>query len=113
MSAHYSGNIILSTLFSLQTGQSQQIGDRTYQGPVQSDVLIVKYGSSGSVVWSKKAGGEQNEYAANLSCDSQDHIYMVAECLSPTVKIKDAQITLNEGDGNILFAKLDPQGAVL
>jgi len=110
MSTDHSGNLIVSTIFNLNEGQNIQIGDKTYHGPLSSDVLLIKFDREGNLLWSETAGGEGQEYNGITSCDAEDNIYLTGEFTSNTVSIGNAQVQLHEGEGNIFMAKLDPQG---
>lgn len=103
-----SGNVLLCGTFSNQI----TIGSSTLVSAGGDDVFIAKYDGNGQVVWAKRAGGESIEYWAFVSTDGQDNIYMTGEFDSQYVTVDDYPITMEEGDGNILIAKFDPQGNV-
>ena len=63
-------------------------------------------------MWAIRAGGETTEYMAITSTDASDNIYLSGEFLSENVTVDNTEITMEEGDGNIIFAKLDPDGNV-
>ena len=103
-----SGNVLLSGLFE----NSITIGNTELVSAGYQDVFIIEYNSSGEHVWAKRAGGEDIEYVGLISTDGQDNVYLTGEFTSHDVTVDDYAITLEEGDGNILFAKFDPQGNV-
>jgi len=108
LSNDYSGNVLLSGTFY----DSIIIGSSTLISAGIDDAFIAKYDNSGQFIWAKRAGGEEWEWDALISTDGQDNVYLTGEFDSHDVTVDDFAITLEEGDGNILFAKFDPQGNV-
>jgi hypothetical protein len=76
------------------------------------DAFIAKYNISGEFEWAIRAGGEFTEYVGLVSVDGSNNIYFTGEFTSENVTISNTQITMEEGDGNIIFAKLFPDGTV-
>lgn len=109
LAGDYSGNIILSGTFY----NIIHFGNTTLSSEGSSDVFISKYNSNGEFIWAKRGGGEDTEYIGLISVDENNNIYLTGEFLSDNVSIGDGQITLAEGDGNIVLAKLTPDGSVL
>jgi len=105
----YSGNILISGTF----WGSINIGNTILNSAGADDVFISKYNSSGNFLWAKRAGGEEREYSGFISTDPDNNIYFAGEFLSKDVTVDNYSITLEQGDGNILFAKLDTDGNVL
>ncbi len=103
------GNIFLTGLFS----NTVTIGNTELVSAGYDDVFIAKYDSDGQVVWAKRAGGENMEYMGLISIDAMNNLYLTGEFPSHDVTVDDFAIIMEEGDGNILFAKLDPLGNVL
>lgn len=88
------------------------IGNTTLQSKGDVDFFVMKLNGSGTVQWVKRGGGEDIEYAAMVSTDAQNNLYLAAECYSLQLDFNDAwSLTSNEGDGNMLFLKLTPDGA--
>ena len=109
-SSDYSGNVILSGIF----GGTISIGNISLTSLSGSDVFISKYNENGNFEWAIRAGGEDgHDFSGIISIDKYDNIYMTGEFCSENITIHNYSITLNEGDGNILFAKLDPAGNVI
>ncbi len=108
LATDHSGNILLSGIFS----GSINIENTELISAGSSDVFIVKYNGLGEFDWAKRAGGEETEYMGLISTDGQDNVYLTGEFTSVDVTVDDYAITLEEGDGNVLFAKFDPQGNV-
>jgi hypothetical protein len=104
-----SGNILLSGTFS----GSINIGNTELVSAGIEDVFIAKYNGTGEGLWAIRAGGEDYEYEGLISTDAQDNVYLTGEFPSIDITIGDYAITLEEGDGNVLIAKLDPQGNII
>jgi len=104
----HSGNILISGIFwdTISMGTANLISAGI------EDVFISKYNSQGSFQWARRAGGEDIEYLGLISTDALDNVYLTGEFTSENITVYNYAITLNEGDGNILFAKLDPNGVV-
>ena len=108
LTADYSGNVILSNSFS----NTIEIGSETFTSQGSDDIITIKFSPGGNILWSLQAGGEDTEYMGITSVDENDNIYFTGEFTSQNVSIGDSSLTLNEGDGNILFAKLNSDGVV-
>ncbi len=104
-----SGNVILSGLFE----NTVTIGTTDLTSAGSMDGFISKYDTDGNFLWAIRAGGESIEYIAIISTDASDNIYLTGEFISENVTINGTGITLAEGNGNIILAKLDNTGNVL
>ncbi len=76
------------------------------------DIFIVKLSMDNELSWVIQAGGEDMEYPGFTSLDSDNNIYFTGEFNSQNVAVGDSLITLEEGDGNIILAKISPNGEV-
>lgn len=104
----YKGNIIVSGTFT-----GGVINGVSYNNIDASDVFILKYNSSGSLLWHQVAGGENTEYIGMIASDSYNNIYLVGEFLSENIQFGTETFQLTEGAGNIVFVKLDESGNML
>jgi len=104
----YSGNILLSGIFT----DTISISSTSLASAGFRDVFISKYNSQGGFQWARRAGGEEYEYLGVISTDALDNVYLTGEFTSENITVDNYAITLNDGDGNILFAKFDPDGNV-
>ncbi|GAI03281.1 unnamed protein product, partial [marine sediment metagenome] len=104
----YSGNIVLSGIFR----DIITIGTTGLTSDGEQDGFVAKYDAGGNFLWAIRAGGELIEYMAITSTDSSNNIYLSGEFISENVTVDDTEITMEEGDGNIIFAKLDSDGNV-
>lgn len=103
------GGVILSGTYD---GIPMNIGDTTLTGG-SGDGFVAKYNESGEFQWVIKAGGESMEYMLLSYVDSDGYIYITGEFISENIIVGDYNMTLAEHDGNVLVAKLDPDGNVL
>ncbi len=101
-----SGNVLISGTFS----GNITVGNTNLVNAGLDDIFIAKYNSEGQPVWAVRAGGEDTEWEGLISTDAQDNIYLTGEYYSINVTVVNEPITLEEGDGNIVVAKLNPQG---
>lgn len=86
------------------------------------DMFIVKYDSSGNVVWAKSAGGVEFDYATGIVTDAKGNIYVSGSFSSPfitslsvtnnSVNNFDAIIIKLDSAGNLKWAK-NPIGVSL
>ena len=106
----YSGNVLLSGVFLDAT---LAIGYEVLQNAGYDDVFIAKYSSDGNWIWALRGGGESTEFCGLISTDKYDNIFLAGEFTSENVTLNEESITLGEGDGNVFFAKLSPNGQVL
>jgi len=108
LSPDRSGNILLCGVFDGDIS----IGGTQLTSAGLSDVFVAKYDASGEFLWAKRAGGEGIEYGGAISVDGNDNVYLTGEFTSENITIDDYSIILEEGDGNIFYAKLNPDGNV-
>lgn len=109
LSVDHSGNVLLSGTFDY----IMNIGDKTLTSAGDEDAFISKFDLNGNLLWAIRGGGEYTEYVGLISTDQNDNIYFTGEFTSVNVTLDDQAITLNEGDGNVFFAKLSPDGDVI
>lgn len=103
------GNIYVSGLFD----ESISIGNTNFSSFGRKDAFIAKYSSDGSFSWAKQTGGEETEYVLISDSDSEGNLYITGEFISSEIIIGDYSISMAEGDGNILVAKLSTNGDVI
>nr|NQU91203.1 T9SS type A sorting domain-containing protein [Bacteroidota bacterium] len=106
LAADHSGNILLSGTFS----DEALISGELLVGSGMDDAYIAKYNSSMNLNWAIKAGGTDQEYLGLISVDDNDNIYFTGEFYSVNVEIGNISLMMNEGEGNIVVAKLFPNG---
>jgi len=104
----HSGNLILAGTFT----NTISIGNTELTSAGGEDGFIAKYDTNGDFLWAIRAGGETVEYMAIITTDANDKIYLSGEFISENVTVDDHEITILDGDGNIIYAKLGTDGNV-
>jgi len=102
------GNIYLTGSFD----GSVPFGSDTLTSTGSEDIFILKYDSSGNVLWAKRAGGTLFESGYGISTDLQGNVYITGYFASPTITFGSYTLT-NAGGENIFLAKYDSSGNVL
>lgn len=102
----FSGNIIWSGVFE----GTITIGGVEMISAGSNDGFVAKYTPEGNFDWAERIGGEDIEYVVFLISDTADNLYITGEAYSVDLDVADNNIQLNDGDGHILFAKIDPTG---
>lgn len=109
LSADYSGNIIVSGMFTNQINIQGidliSLGDQ--------DCFLAKYDANADLKYAIRAGGASVEYFAATSIDGNNNIYLTGEFISEEVSIGSYGYSMPAGTGNIIFAKLNANGDVL
>lgn len=80
-----------------------------------SDLIIIKYDSTGNVLWAKSAGGMGMDNANSVDIDSSGNIYLVGDFASSTITF-DTIILMNSNiidTADIFLVKYDSNGNVL
>ncbi len=76
-----------------------------------SDLFVVKYNSSGNVIWAKKGGGNSAEYATSVASDPTG-IYVTGSFSSASVTFGSTTLN-NSGASNIYIVKYTTNGNVI
>ena len=110
LSPDQDGNIVISSLFR----DVIVIGNTSVEALGLDDFYIAKYDASGSFQWVKHSGSDSFEYDALVTTDSAGNIYFTGEALGEEyVKFNGEEVTLKDGDGNIVLAKLSADGDLI
>lgn len=76
-----------------------------------ADVFVVKYNSSGGVLWAKAAGGIDYDRGASLAVDAAGNCFVTGNSYSPSIGFDG--ITLNNaGNSDLFIAKLNNTAGV-
>jgi len=73
------------------------------------DAFIVKYDSSGNVLWAKSVGGAENDYGNDITSDASGKIYITGNYSSNTFILGEDTLN-NTGGIDIFIAKYDTSG---
>ncbi len=111
------GNIIVTGRFG---SSSIKFGSITLVNANSSgftdDFFIVKYDSSGNVLWAKRAGGSYLDGGLGVCTDSNGNIFATGYFLSGTIIFGSDTLTNSppqHGGSEIFIVKYDPNGNVL
>lgn len=80
------------------------------------DVFIVKYNSTGSVLWTQRAGGIDNDRGFSLTTDGTGNVYLTGTFDNSTITFGNTILTNADNTGNssdIFIVKYDGTGTVL
>ena len=77
-----------------------------------NDLFLVKYDSSGSVLWAKRAGGNDQDYAYAVTTDQSGSVYLAGIFQSPTITF-GGTVLANAGMYNMFLVKYAADGSVL
>ena len=87
-----------------------QIGSNTIISNGESDVIIVKYNSSGSVLWYKAFGGVAHDDGFDIKVDSNNDVIITVMSNFPLVIEDDTITSPSEGAHNSVIIKLSSSG---
>ncbi|MEO8085327.1 MAG: SBBP repeat-containing protein [Bacteroidota bacterium] len=109
MANDFNGNIFVTGAFQ---GPSLSFGTFTLTsiGPGFDDIFIVKYDSSGNVMWAKSAGGIYSEEPWGITSDSNGNVYITGSFDSPSITFGSTTLTNTSGSFNIFIVKYDFDG---
>ena len=105
----FAGNVLLTGIFS----ENITVSGTELESAGLYDCFIAKYNEEGELNWAIRAGGEDMEYSGLASVDGSNNIYFTGEFTSVNVTVDDTEYPMQEGEGNILFAKLTSDGNIL
>lgn len=105
-----SGNVLVAGRFT----EMIQIGDvplRAAGGSNAQDSYVAKLDPSGTLVWAKRFGGPNDDYARGIATDTEGNIY-VSGVYTGTVQFDAFTLSSVGGSHDIFVVKLDPTGVV-
>ncbi len=76
------------------------------------DTFITKYDSSGTVLWTKSAGGSYDDYALSVRPDANGNLIQIGSYGSASVAFGNITL-INAGSDDIYIVKYDPAGNVV
>ena len=79
---------------------------------VYSDIFVVKYDSSGNVVWAKNTGGTNEDKGYGIAVDAIGNSYVTGWFSSSTITFGSTTLT-NSGSDDIFVVKYDSSGNVM
>ena len=105
-----SGNVYVTGSF---WSNSLSFGSITISNTGFIDVFVVKYDSSGNVLWANNAGGTQQDWAYGVGVDGSGNCYVTGYSSSGTMFFGSTALA-NVGNGSDIFiAKYSPSGNLI
>jgi len=90
-------------------GTSVVFGSTTLTNAGVDNIYLVKYNSTGNVLWAKSAGGSANDVAYSIAVDTLCNAYITGAFNSTTLNIGSTALS-NVGSADIFVAKYDSAG---
>jgi hypothetical protein len=109
VNADASGNAFVAGSFS---SPSVTLGTYTLTNTGVCDSYLIKYNSSGTVLWATNPTGTGGDENWSVCTDASGNAYTAGDFVSPTLTFGNYTIT-NAGSCPIYLAKYDPSGNVL
>jgi hypothetical protein len=103
------GNIYINGFYN---SANIVFGTTTLTNTGNNDFFIVKYGSSGAVIWAKSAAGNFNDFGNDVTTDISGNIYFTGSFSSPTITFGSTTLT-NTGNNNFFIVKYGSDGTVI
>jgi hypothetical protein len=102
------GNCYITGAFQ---GSTITFGGITLNNAGQNDLFMVKYNSSGVVVWARSIGSTGNESGNGIAVNNAGIIYVTGYFNSPSVSFGSTVLTnTGSGTGDFFIAKFDSSG---
>ena len=108
--ADNAGNVYITGDFS---GPSITFGATTLNnaGSIGSDILLLKYTTTGSLVWAKSVGGNKIDIANSIAVDDTGNIYIAGTFTSNTITFGTTLLSITpSGYYNLFLAKYSGAG---
>jgi len=103
------GNIYLA---GRQQATSVDYGGGALVSAGKADAVVVKLTNDGNHVWSKRYGGEEQDFARNLAVSPDGETYVAGRFVSTSLDLGD-QEHVNAGVNDAFFMKLNSNGNTL
>jgi uncharacterized delta-60 repeat protein len=82
------------------------LGETNSSGAGQTDFLIAKYNSSGTIQWQRVLGGTGNDNGYSIAIDSSDNIYVLGETISTGAGSRDFLLAKYNSSGTIQWQRV-------
>ncbi len=104
------GNVYATGFF-----QSDNIsfGPNAFTKSGAADVFLLKYDALGNLIWAKRAGGSEADYAYSVAVDKSGYIYITGSFISPTITFGNTTLSRTHASDEAFIVKYSPQGNVL
>ncbi len=77
--------------------------------PYKADLFLMKYDSSGNLLWARSAGGTLDEFANSVVVDNKGGVYVAGGYTSPSISFGATTLSAT-GIENFFIAKYDTSG---
>ena len=106
------GNVFITGFFD---SDLIHFGQYTLVNTIQfiPDIFVVKYDSTGNVLWAKKAGGSSNDLAYSIATDISGNAYITGSFLSPSITFGANTFVNNGTYDDVFIVKYDANGNVI
>jgi len=111
ISTDTSGNVVVSGSFS--SPSITFVTTTLINSGGGSDVFVVKYDSSGTVLWAKSVAGTSIDYGKGISTDVNGNIFVTGWFYSPSITFGTITLINAGTDYDVFVAKYDASGNVL
>jgi hypothetical protein len=93
------------------------MGTDTLYNAGAHDMFLAKYDTNGNVIWAKSAGGDHDDYAQNITADSNGFLYVIGNFESSSITFgsytlynsyaskDDVFLVKYNSNGNVIWAK--------
>lgn len=88
-------------------------GSTTLTNTGGNDIFIVKYDSSGNVLWATSAGGTGADESKSIAVDANGNVLVIGHFTSLTITVGATTLTNTNGSTDIFIVKYDSSGNVL
>lgn len=109
VTADTSGNIYVTGYFDSPV---MHIGNDSLINNAYTSIFLVKYSSSGNVIWAKKADGNFSDVGNGITIDNNGYVYVTGGFASSIIYF-DSISLINTGYVNVFIAKYNPNGKVI
>lgn len=103
------GNVYVTGMFLSPTFSA---GSGTLSNGGNNDMALIKYNSTGAVMWAKSASGIFDETGASVATDGLNSVYVAGHIHSPNASFSQLNI-FNSGVGDGYVAHYDSSGNVI
>jgi hypothetical protein len=89
------------------------IGSNLLTNRGMNDIMVIKFDSSGTVIWAYSGGGSDYDLPSSIAIDSLGSIFIGGEYRSSSIDFNGIIFSnFNEGNYDILLIKLDTAGSI-
>jgi len=95
--------------FSVATDSSDNVyvfGNTDSTGQGETDFLLAKYNSSGTIQWQRILGGTSNEFGKGVAVDASDNVYILGQTLSTGAGGRDFLLAKYNSSGTIQWQRV-------